>query len=90
MSIEELTTSSAQENNEQYNLQEIGESKEAIQAAIARIEKDNQKASETRGQIQQQKKQNKDIADFLTFLLQQLTNTLLRDLHLVFFSSDTG
>lgn len=89
MSIEEFTTT-AQENSEQYNAQEIWESKEAIQAAIARIEKDSKKASETRGQIQQQKKQNKDMADFLTFLLQQLTNKILRDLHLVFFSSDTG
>ncbi len=90
MSLEELTTVTSEGQSEHYNNQEIGESKEAIQAAIAHIEKESKKASETRWHIQQQKKQNTHIAGFLIFLLQQLTNKLLHWLHIVFFSSDTG
>jgi len=48
MSLEELTTVTSEGQSEHYNNQEIGESKEAIQAAIAHIEKESKKASETR------------------------------------------
>jgi len=67
------------------------QSKEAIQHAIDRIEKEQKKASETRWQIRKQKKEDIHMATFLTFLLQTLeSDKIIISLHKVFFSEDTG
>ena len=71
---------------------ETGEwSKESVQQAISRIEKNQKKASQTRGQIRKQKKENTQLAQFLIMLINTLTNSkVLTALHHVFFSPETG
>jgi len=64
--------------------------KEALQQAISRIEKEQKKAAQTRGQIQAQKKKNNAFALFLTFLLKHLNNDkILIEIQRVFFAENT-
>lgn len=65
---------------------EWAESSESKEQAIARIEKEQKKAAQTRWQIQQSKKKNQNLAAFLTFLLQHINNDKIISLfHSVFF-----
>jgi hypothetical protein len=86
MSLEEFggwIGESASEIDQGTEWQESSESKEK---AIARIEKEQKKAAQTRGQIQDSKKDNKALAAFMTFLLQNINNEkIIMISHDVFF-----
>lgn len=86
MSLEEIggwIGESASEISQWTEWQESSESKEQ---AIARIEKEQKKATQTRGQIQRSKKDNQALASFMTFLLQNINNEkIIMIAHEVFF-----
>ncbi len=86
MSLEEFWSSLGESAGEVNQSSEGQESSESKEQAIARIEKEQKKAAQTRGQIRTSKQEGAALAQFLIFLLQAVeSEKIISYFHKVFF-----